>query len=857
MKNKKFNDRYQIKVNRITSENEKSYPNQTNIKIGYFHVRKSPHKNPILYNVKLKPEIIINEYHQTSNNINTNINIKTNQSENSDNNNININKIGLKHNSSNISFNKYYREGKNKNSKKNEKNYMNNSMNKSFNNNIKIRNISYINSESNLETNDKNRNNSLIFSPIANDKKKDIEYKKRDINYMKNIKSNPLNKYNKRISDYIFQSLIANTKNNKNSFIIEKFTNYDRNIRTRKNNSQDSIKDRNDTKYKIRNSSVNSLNYNFQTNTLISQSSMNSFREKKIKEMNDMVFSSGGTLNDIFKNKLKIRSNNLITNDSIKNNNIEVLNIKLEYYRIKLFKEFLKHFELFYKNYINKDLKYFFNYLKDYKKYKYRNKNKFVYNKKYNIKNYNTIENNITNQSNILNSNNQRNNLIEVFRKSTINDNYNFYNQLKKNKNIDTNLSKIFNNSTLAKEVDNSDYNTNINNSVSINSNNNNNDYINYNLNSAPRVNKHLDNLIIKRNNVNKCLFPSNSKSPSLRIGNKTLINPDISFGVEGNENENKLYRDSKELQKKYEQIQRRKQKSKKKIGDISLNQSKEVNTNDSIKNSDEYNEFVKLRKHVQKTKSKKKLNQSDLNINQNINKIKNKKKEGYFYNNYYDKRLGDSDKKANNDNNKKISTDKESKNDILNKEQKDSNTINSIIDKKNTNNNDDKNTLKGRVNFYRRYKNIRNKNNNNNDKNDKNANNYNYRIIQPNPKLNNTPRQNNQNSTDDAFIPILIKNIVTKDKRININIYYYIISQKNKPSQKMYNSLTKSDNCSLSLFGDVNKRKNNVSKLKFRLASIKEEDVSNQNSKFYDENGTIDKINTYESKKSYNNQHN
>ena len=484
---------------------------------------------------------------------------------------------------------------------------MNNSMNKSFNNNIKIRNISYINSESNLETNDKNRNNSLIFSPIGNDKKKDIEYKKRDINYMKNIKSNPLNKYNKRISDYIFQSLIANTKNNKNSFIIEKFTNYDRNIRTRKNNSQDSIKGRNDTKYKIRNSSVNSLNYNFQTNTLISQSSMNSFREKKIKEMNDIVFSSGGTLNDIFKNKLKIRSNNLITNDSIKNNNIEVLNIKLEYYRIKLFKEFLKHFELFYKNYINKDLKYFFNYLKDYKKYKHRNKNKFVYNKKYNIKNYNTIENNITNQSNILNSNNQRNNLIEVFRKSTINDNYNFYNQLKKNKNIDTNLSKIFNNSTLAKEVDNSDYNTNINNSVSINSNNNNNnDYINYNLNSAPRVNKHLDNLTIKRNNVNKCLFASNSKSPSLRIGNKTLINPDISFGVEGNENENKLYRDSKELQKKYEQIQRRKQKSKKKIGDISLNQSNEVNTNDSIKNSDEYNEFIKLRKHVQKKKSKK-----------------------------------------------------------------------------------------------------------------------------------------------------------------------------------------------------------------------------------------------------------
>ena len=257
------------------------------------------------------------------------------------------------------------------------------------------------------------------------------------------------------------------------------------------------------------------------------------------------------------------------------------------------------------------------------------------------------------------------------------------------------------------------------------------------------------------------------------------------------------------------------------------------------------------------KQKAKKKLNQSDLNINQNINKNKNKKKEGYFYNNYYDKRLGDSDKKANNDNNKKISTDKESKNDILNKEQKDSNTINSIIDKKNTNNKDDKNILKGRVNFYRRYKNIRNKNNNNNDKNDKNANNYNYRIIQPIPKLNNTPRLNNQNSTDDAFIPILIKNIVTKDKRININIYYYIISQKNKPSQKMYNSLTKSDNCSLSLFGDVNKRKNNVSKLKFRLASIKEEDVSNQNSKFYDENGTIDKINTYESKKSYNNQHN
>ena len=69
------------------------------------------------------------------------------------------------------------------------------------------------------------------------------------------------------------------------------------------------------------------------------------------------------------------------------------------------------------------------------------------------------------------------------------------------------------------------------------------------------------------------------------------------------------------------------------------------------------------------------------------------------------------------------------------------------------------------------------------------------------------------------------IKNISTKDKRINICIKYYFLIRKNKPKYGRYNFLFPSNNFSLNYI------KNN---LKSKLSSIKEEDFQ-QNPNPYD----------------------
>ena len=882
MDSKKINEKYQIKVNRISSENEKLYPNTTQLKKKYHHIKNSPQKKRYVYKLKLKPEIIINEYHQTSNNINTNINIKTNRSEKS-NNDTTINSFNFNHQPNN--FRKYYySEYENTNPKKSENNDKY-GVNKSYKNRLNLRKKVYNNSESNIIINEKTNKNTLSFSPLykenkENNDKRDNEYKKRDLNYMKNNNYNSLNKYN-RISDCIFQSLIDNTKNNKNNAILEKYnylgvgtTKNDHNFRHKKNNSQEAIRSTNIPNINSnRNSSLNTITYSFKTNIIMPQSSIHS-------KMNEVVFSSGNKLSDIFRNQLNKNNNNLITKndkDDKKEDNKEYLNIKLEYYRIKLFKEFIKHFQLFYKSYIKNYINDFFIYLKEYKKNRFKYNNSFVYNRKSYLKNYNSNENTNTIQSNINKNSDHSLNLIELFKQSIMNNNYKLYNQLKESKIINSNITKVLNNYSLHKDINNSD--SNMNNSISINSNNNYN--LTYNINSAPRINKNLSNYNFKNNRGKQYLFTSTSKSPSIRIGNKSFINSDISFGVEGNNNENKLYRNSNELKKKYEQIQRRKQKSHNKNGDFSLNQSKDVTINksldiDSIKNSNEYSEFVELRKYVQRLKSKRKMNQSALNINHNTNNKKNN--EDTVSNNIYDKKIFSYNKKENNDNNKKINIDRERIIGILNKEKEElsnnnyyytqksvDKTKNNIYKKKDLsrNDNEDKNYQKVRVNINKRF--LRNNNVNKNDNNNnKINNNYNYRIIKNTP-IQNSPSQNTNiyyknKNTNYKFTPILIKNISTKDKRININIYYYKLPLYNKSINNNFNYLSRAYNCSICLLGEdinANKNNNNISKLKFKLPSIKEEEISNQNSKFYDESGTFDKNNTYESKKNFINQQN
>ena len=64
MKHTGDNDKYQIKVNRASTENEKLFPYSKFLKNNYSQLSKIAPKNSILYKLKLNPDIIINEYHQ-------------------------------------------------------------------------------------------------------------------------------------------------------------------------------------------------------------------------------------------------------------------------------------------------------------------------------------------------------------------------------------------------------------------------------------------------------------------------------------------------------------------------------------------------------------------------------------------------------------------------------------------------------------------------------------------------------------------------------------------------------------------------------------------------------------------------
>ena len=891
MKNNRSEENYQIKVNRISIENENLYPYKRYTKNDYSQLNKIAPKNSILYKFRLKPDIIINEYHQTSNNINTNINIKPNKPENSNINNSSINNIN------NFSFNNNYENNPNENST-NEK--INNNINNIENYNP--RKTDYISRVLNISDNNSNENNnSLLFSPFSNGyniKNKDKEYRKRNIDYMKDINSN---KYDNSLPSHFFQSPTEKIKNKNyiklnndyyyNIYETEKLNSkYMKKIIKTKNNGQEIIDGPNALNYKRderESTPLNNINLYNKLNHNPSQLSIDSLRTKKMKEMNEIIFSSDNKYNNNINNRLKKEKNNkiLISNNNEDNNNNNSLNIKLEYYRIKLFKEFFKHFQIFYKSYIKKVFIYFITKIKN---YQHINKNNYIYNKKNYYKYSNTIENDRIKQSKILNNvvNHQGLDLFEVFKSSTMKNYYNIYNQLKNNQNIAQNLKKIFSSNSLNKEINN--IKNNLKRNYSLSSMNNNKGY----LEITPRLNKHLNYSTINRNQDNKSRIlynsNSNSKSPTFRIGNKTIINNDISFGAEGNERENELYRDSKELNKKYEQIQRRKKRSQSKNRENSISENKEISINksaeiDNIKNSDEYNEFSELRQYLQALKfnkkeidnSRNKKNKNVININSyeeknvvgenenenknrnnknNINNI-NLKNNNYFYNrthfNFHVK-----NDNFNKNQNKYINirtNDLEEKIEMLKKMKESPNNKyknNNII-----NDNENKNYKKVKVNINKKYLNINQELNSKNTINNS-GNNYNYRIIKINSKLSNSPNKkvniyyikNKYNKIyNSEIIPKLIKDIWTKDKRIHINIFYYNFERIYNPICKKYYFLHKSNNYSMSLLGEK-RRKKNASKIKFKLTSIKEEEASNQNSKIYDEN-TLGN-NTNESKK-------
>ena len=73
------NNFIKIRSSNLIAEKENIFPSKY-IREKYPHLNEVVPKNSILFKVKYKPDIIINQYNQTSNNINTNIKIKPNPS---------------------------------------------------------------------------------------------------------------------------------------------------------------------------------------------------------------------------------------------------------------------------------------------------------------------------------------------------------------------------------------------------------------------------------------------------------------------------------------------------------------------------------------------------------------------------------------------------------------------------------------------------------------------------------------------------------------------------------------------------------------------------------------------------------
>ena len=99
-----------------------------------------------------------------------------------------------------------------------------------------------------------------------------------------------------------------------------------------------------------------------------------------------------------------------------------------------------------------------------------------------------------------------------------------------------------------------------------------------------------------------------------------------------------------------------------------------------------------------------------------------------------------------------------------------------------------------------------------------------------------------------------LIKNIITEDKRIYININYYFLAKNKKPSITRYNFVHPCDKITISLIGNnINKLK--TSNLKVNLPEIKEEEGKNQkiDSKEKKENETKSIYQRYKKKRNNN----
>ena len=751
---KEKTETYQIKVNRLLSENDKLIPYSKYIKNDYPQLTKVVPINSILYKAKYKPDIVINEYYQTSKNFNTSINKKAYPIENNSRLNNEISKTYQNSDYINFYDRNYFTEKP-------------------------LRNTEFI-SKINLSGNFSNKEEKGELSLYSNGNKLRFNFKKRLYeNNQYNMRYN--NKTQKNLSNYLFQSSDQNKRD------LEKHNTSNFN----EINLNDDILSK-DEYLKFSYKGLEGFKHN--TQELMNRNSINSFKNKKYNKRKNLSMGLIDLLQkkeieesslDSFRNTIK--KNNIINKKKFIRNRLGIDDTneikdratqKMEIYREKLFKEFYKHFKKFiYRHFVIESYELFINNLNHMKKEKkiYFNANKIKDNYKISHKKKHSCF--------LLKEDNHEDGLMEGFKSMTSKNDYTIYNELKEYQNSNSNFKNIFGSNNLSNK-----FNKNKNNNQSLT-------FINkYGLNSSPRNKNYLS---LKDGKEKKL----KEKSPSIHIGNKTIINRDISFGS-SEKKENELYRDSKELSKKFEQIQRRRKKLQLFNRSIELNNNKSVKSiNYNMQRMNDSEDIKKMRRYISEIR-----------------------KENSLYESLQRKSVENNKKRIERDNineegikNINISVNKRDK-DLLNNSQNHNSKPKKI--KKNKNANINTNINKKIINNY--DKNIIYKVNAIDDKyslSQKNSIYYNKKVKQSN-KVN-------------KIFSIVIKDISTKDNLIQINIKYYF-TKRNKPLKQRYNSLQQEKILSLSFYGDDKKQKKK--KLKNKLTSIQEEDASIQNSRVYDE---------------------
>jgi hypothetical protein len=558
---------YQIKVNRLLSDNDKLIPYSKYIRNDYPQLNKVVPKNSILYKAKCKQDIVINEYFQTSKNFNTNISKKANPSEN--NSRINNELSKTYQNSDYINF---Y-----------DRNYFTEKPS---------RNTEFI-SKINLSGNFSNKEDKGEFSPYSNGNGNNLKFncKKRLYNEY-NMRYN--NKAQKNLSNYLFQSSDQKElfkseleKQNSSKFneinINDDTFNKDESLKFSYKGFEKIKKNTQEMMYRNSISSFKSKKYNKRKN--LSMGLIDLLQKKEIEEISLDSFRNKMKKNIIIDKKKFIR--NRIRIDD-KNDIKDHATQKMEIYREKLFKEFYKHFKKFiYFHFVLETYELFINNLKQMKKEKkiYFNRNKIKDNYKITHKKKNSCV--------LLKENNHEAGLMEGFKSLTSKNYYKLYKELKEYRNSN---SSFINNFGSNKFSNKSIKNKNSSQSLALK--------YKYGLNSSPRNTNYL---LLKNAKEKK----SKEKSPSIHIGNKTIINRDISFGS-SEKKENELYRDSKELSKKFEQIQRRRRKLK------LFNKSIDLNNNKSVKSIDcnmhsmfDSEDIKKMRRYISEIRKENNLYES------------------------------------------------------------------------------------------------------------------------------------------------------------------------------------------------------------------------------------------------------